>query len=154
MSKEDLRKFIEDNFSVPEGKDLSEKSKPFLQGYASIRLQEKGIKMDMEELEDVNMGYLDGLMSGANGRVDMGKLRKDSAGKSSRSDEIKDLKKKRLQIGEEQELSESLQKRVDKGEISKVEALKIQRKNVGEEVEDKSVEEIKEDRINKFQGDE
>ena len=96
-----------------------------------------------DELED----RLDSIESELKNDFNMG----GNTMKADENEKIQRLKDERLQLGEDTELSESLQERVDDGEISKIEALKIQRANIGEKVEDKSVAEKREDRITDFQ---
>lgn len=148
MKKAELIDFIREQWGEPDFKThdgpIEEAPMPFLKGFTAHRLG-----VEVNDLEEGGLDFLRGIVAASEGQIDVADVFNDKVDRSR----IDELKRQRLNIGEEQKLCDSLQKRVDQGEISKVEALKIQRKNVGEEVEDRSVEEIREDRIKKFQGE-
>lgn len=144
MTKGELRNFIMEHFDVSAEK-VEDKSKGYLQGLLSIKLSGLGVDIAMNEIKDVDANYLVGAIEGARGRVDTAKLVNDAL--KAESEELQALKDARLKVGEEQVLRDDLQKRVDDGDLSEVEALRLQRATLGEDNVEKSVEELKADRL-------
>lgn len=99
MTKGKLRDFIKEHFDVPKDKNLEDKSKAFLQGYLSIRLQGKGVDIALNEMDEIDLNYIVGLLEGSDSKADTARLVNDRA-RSKREDDIEELREQRLQIGD------------------------------------------------------